>query len=77
MTTLSNICARCGAKCEMHRHQYYSGVLQRPTRVWHVNAPLYYLGDRGFCGPACATRGQPALLPLAPSRLPAPPQPLA
>lgn len=26
-------------------------------RTWHVDMPLYYLGDKPFCSPQCATKG--------------------
>ena len=42
----------------MFRHEYYEGTLQKPRRVWHVDAPLYYLGERPFCTPVCATLGR-------------------
>ena len=42
----------------MFRHEYYEGVLKKPKRTWTIEAPLYYLGDRPFCSPTCATLGR-------------------
>lgn len=50
-------CASCGAVCQVLRHPYYEGLLQNPKRTWTIDMPLYYLGDRPFCTPVCATLG--------------------
>jgi hypothetical protein len=51
-------CATCGAACELRRHDYYEGMLQKPRRTWAMMMPLYYLGHRPFCSPVCATLGR-------------------
>lgn len=51
-------CATCGAECKLFRHEYYTGTWQKPTKRWAVVMPLYYLGDRPYCSPECATIGR-------------------
>lgn len=50
-------CITCGTECQLFKHDYYEGTLQKPKRIWTITAPLYFLGDRPFCSPVCATLG--------------------
>lgn len=50
-------CITCGKTCQLLEHAYYEGMLQKPKRTWTITMPLYYLGDRPFCSPVCATLG--------------------
>lgn len=50
-------CISCGEPCQLLTHHYYEGTLQKPRRTWTITMPLYYLGDRPFCSPVCATLG--------------------
>lgn len=51
-------CITCGELSQLFHHQYYEGTLQKPRRTWTIAMPLYYLGNRPFCSPVCATLGR-------------------
>lgn len=54
-TAISPVCRSCGKVVQPYDHEFYEGDRAKPKRIWIVTAPLYWLGDRGFCSPQCVS----------------------